>query len=157
MAGGARLLLPPLTAITMINRDQNTHSPESQRVGRTLRWCESSAATVNTNPSDVRVWICACGFVFVRLHPCVRGWRASSEAIQCPPTDVTAVFSRLSAGPADACVAQTCGGRRHGRERLTGSHGHFSACVPCECCLCRQGFLWRGATPLLICLSNFKA
>lgn len=55
-------LPPPVTAITIINRDQNTVARRSRGGGApSLMECESSAApTVNTNPSDATVWTCVC-------------------------------------------------------------------------------------------------
>lgn len=101
------------------SRSEHPLTEDSERVGRSLMWSESSAApTVNTNPSDARIWICVCGSVFVCLHLCVCGrplmLMASFHCGHPVSSDHVTVFSsRLSAPPADTCATQTKCGQRH--------------------------------------------
>lgn len=77
MAGGSGLLPPPVTAITVINGDQNTQVTQ-RRPHDHLSGGESSvAATVNTAPSDVRVGGSTCVYACIWMCVCVGGFQSA--------------------------------------------------------------------------------
>lgn len=99
-ANKARQVGPrPVTAITMINPDQNTAPRRSRGGGApSLMECESSAApTVNTSPSDATVWtcvlslpvcLCVCGRPLTLMASFHCGLPVSSEHVPVVSSDL---------------------------------------------------------------------
>lgn len=110
MVGGSGPLPQPVSAITVINGDQNTQVTEKPDH---LSGGESSVApTVNTGPSYVRVggsvaciWMCVCA------SACA--WEASkalmaSHVVSSDNVTVDSPVFQLCPVPTDTCVKQTC-------------------------------------------------
>lgn len=68
VAGGSGLLPPPVTAITVINGDQNTQVTQRGPTDHLSAGESSAAPTVNTSPSDARV---GGGIAYMRASGCV--------------------------------------------------------------------------------------
>lgn len=120
MAGASRPLPPPVTAITVINGDQNIQVTQRGPTDHLSGGESSAAPTVNTGPSDARVGgriaymhASGCVCVCVRVPECVWvAFQALMASFHCghlvSSDNVTAVSSVFQLCPTDTCVTQTC-------------------------------------------------
>lgn len=97
-AGGSRPLPQAVSAITVINGDQNTQVTQSEPADHLSGGESSAAPTVNTGPSDARVGgsiACVHLDTCVCICVCVRGFQSADGKFPLWSSEIVTVVSSV--------------------------------------------------------------